>query len=105
MNYCTVSGKLVGDIDSSYTNEMRCCKFNLKNIYYKPTTSTSEQTTIRCICYGALADYVVNELYDGASILVTGRILSRHYVVNGMHTDRVYVGCNTVTKLEQEEYS
>ena len=104
MNYVVVSGQIVGDIDTELNKEMSCTKFNIKNIYYKPTTSTSEKTIIRCICYGALADYVYNELYEGANVLVTGRVLNRHYVVNNTHIDRLYVGCNTVTKLEQEEY-
>lgn len=105
MNYVVISGQIVGDIDTELNKEMSCTKFNIKNIYYKPTTSTSEKTIIRCICYGALADYVYNELYEGANILVTGRVLSRHYVSNGVHIDRLYIGCNTVTRLEQEEYS
>lgn len=105
MNYVVISGQIVGDIDTELNKEMSCTKFNVKNIYYKPTTSTSEKTIIRCICYGALADYVYNELYEGANILVTGRVLNRHYISNGVHIDRLYVGCNTVTKLEQEEYS
>ena len=105
MNYVVVSGQIVGDIDTELNKEMSCTKFNIKNIYYKSTTSTSEKTIIRCICYGALADYVYNELYEGANVLVTGRVLNRHYVVNNTYIDRLYVGCNTVTKLEQEEYS
>ena len=104
MNYCVISGQIVGDIVSELDREKSCCKFNIKNLYYKPNVSASEKTIIRCICYGALADYVYHELYEGANILVTGRVLSRHYVSNGVHIDRLYVGCNTVTKLEQEEY-
>lgn len=105
MNYVVISGQIVGNIDTELNKEMSCTKFNVKNIYYKPTTSTSEKTIIRCICYGALADYVYNELYEGANVLVTGRVLNRHYITNGVHIDRLYVGCNTVTKIEQEEYS
>lgn len=104
MNYCVISGQIVGDIVSELDREKSCCKFNIKNLYYKTNVSASEKTIIRCICYGALADYVYHELYEGANILVTGRVLSRHYVSNGVHIDRLYVGCNTVTKLEQEEY-
>lgn len=104
MNYCTISGTIVGDIDTELDREMRCCKFNIKNLYWKQTVSAMEKTIIRCICYGALAEYVSNELYDGANVLVTGRIVSRHYVVNNTHLDRLYIGCNTVTRLEQEEY-
>ena len=105
MNYVVISGQIVGNIDNELNKEMSCTKFNVKNIYYKPTTSTSEKTIIRCICYGALADYVYNELYEGANVLVTGRVLNRHYISNGVHIDRLYIGCNTVTRLEQEEYS
>lgn len=105
MNYCVVSGKIIGDIVSELDREMKCCKFNIKNLYYKPNVSANEKTIIRCICYGALAEYVYNEMYEGANVLVTGRVLNRHYVSNGVHIDRLYIGCNTVTRLEQEEYS
>ena len=105
MNYVVVSGQIVGDIDTELNKEMSCTKFNVKNLYYKPNVSASEKTIIRCICYGALADYVYNELYEGANIIVTGRVLNRHYVSNGIHLDRLYIGCNTVSILEQEEYS
>lgn len=105
MNYCIVSGQIVGDIDSELNKEMSCTKFNIKNLYYKPNKSSTEKAIIRCICYGALADYVYNELYEGANILVTGRVLNRHYVSNGVHLDRLYIGCTTVSLLEQEEYS
>ena len=105
MNYCVVSGKIIGDIDNQLNGEMSCAKFNLKNLFYKPNISANETTIIRCICYGALADYVYNELYEGANIIITGRVLSRHYVVNGTHLTKLYIGCNTVSKLEQEEYS
>lgn len=105
MNYCVVSGTIVGDIDSELNKEMSCTKFNIKNLYYKPNKSSTEKAIIRCICYGALADYVYNELYEGANIIVTGRVLNRHYVSNGVHLDRLYIGCNTVSILEQEEYS
>lgn len=105
MNMCVISGKIVGDIENNQNGTMSCCKFNIKNLYYKPTKSSNEKTIIRCICYGSLADYVYNELYEGADIIVTGRILNRHYITNNTHIDRMYVGCNTVSKLEQEEYS
>lgn len=104
MNYCVVSGKICSDIDTDYNGNMSCSKFNLDNLYYKPTKQSTERTIIRCICYGALADYVTAELYEGANVIVTGRILNRHYVSNGIHIDRLYIGCNTVSKLEQEEY-
>lgn len=104
MNYCVITGKIDGDIISELDREISCTKFNLKNLYYKPNVSATERTIIRCICYGALADYVNNELYEGANIIVAGRILSRHYIANGAHFDRLYIGCNTVSLLEQEEY-
>lgn len=105
MNYCVVSGQIVGDIDNQLNGEMSCCKFSIKNLYYKPNVSATEKTIIRCICYGALADYVYNELYEGANVIITGRVLNRHYISNNVHIDRLYIGCNTVSRLEQEEYS
>ena len=69
MNYCVVSGQIVGNIDNQLNGEMSCCKFSIKNLYYKPNVSATEKTIIRCICYGALADYVYNELYEGANVI------------------------------------
>ena len=104
MNYCVITGKIYGEIVNELGADLSCTKFNLKNLYYKPNVSATEKTIIRCICYGALADYVNNELYEGANVIVTGRVLSRHYISNGAHIDRLYVGCNTISLLEQEEY-
>lgn len=105
MNYCVVSGKIVGDIDNSINGNMSCCKFNIQNLYYTPNKSATEKTIIRCICYGALADYVYNELYEGANVIVTGRVLNRFYISNNTKFNRLYIGCNTVSRLEQEEYT
>lgn len=105
MNYCVVSGKILGDIEYSIAGEMTCTKFNIRNLYYAPNKSAQEKTIIRCVCYGAVADYVYNELFEGADIIVTGRILNRHYVSNGSTFNRLYIGCNTVSRLEQEEYT
>lgn len=104
MNYCVVSGQIVGEIVSELDREMSCVKFNIKNLYYMTNKSANEKTIIRCVCYGALADYVHNELYEGANIIVTGRILNRHYIANNISINRLYIGCNTVSRLEQEEY-
>lgn len=105
MNYCVISGKIVGDIDTSLSSERSCSRFNLENLYYKPTVSATEKTIIRCICYGALADYVANEMYEGEKIIVTGRILNRFYIANNTAINRLYIGCHTVSRLEQEEYT
>ena len=105
MNYAVISGKIVGDIVSDIDRDMSCCTFNIQNLYYAQTKSATDKTIIRCICYGALADYVYHELYEGANVLVTGRVLNRHYVANNTSINRLYIGCNTVTRLEQEEYS
>lgn len=104
MNYCVVSGKIVGEICFSTSDNMNKVTFNINNLYYSPNKSATEKTIIRCICYGALADYVNNELYEGANILVTGRVLSRFYKTEKTNINRLYIGCNTVTRLEQEEY-
>lgn len=104
MNYCTISGTITGEICSTISEDMDKTTFNIKNLYYSPLTKATEKTIIRCICYGGLADYVNNELYEGANVLVTGRILSRFYKTEKTNVSRLYIGCNTVTKLEQEEY-
>lgn len=105
MNMCVVSGKIIGDIYTELRDGLKCCKFNINNLYYKPALNATEKTIIRCICYGALADYVDYELYEGANIIITGRVLNRHYIVNNTHIDRLYIGCNTISTLEQEEYT
>lgn len=106
MNMCIVSGKIVGDIENSQNGTMSCTKFNIQNMRYKPTTSTMEKTIIRCVSYGALADYINNELYEGCNIVVTGNILNRRYYLDSTksYIDRLYVGCSTVSRLDQEEY-
>lgn len=104
MNYVTISGKIVGDIVSELDKEMRCCKFKLKNLYYSPTKTATEVTIVRCIAYGGLAEYIYNEMYEGCDVVITGRVLHRHYVSNNTAIDVMYIGCNTVSKLEQGEY-
>ena len=106
MNHCVISGKISGDIDKTIgDNGMVTCKFNVANIHYKPKINASEKTLIRCVAYGALAEYVYNEMYDGANVLITGRILSRTYQVNNGLYRKTYVGCDTVSRLDQEDYS
>lgn len=106
MNHCVVSGKIVGDIDKTIgDNGATICKFNMANIYYKPKISASEKTILRCVSYGAVAEYVYNELYEGANIIVTGRILTRAYKVNNSTYHQTYIGCDTVSRLDQEDYS
>ena len=63
-----------------------------------------ETIYLDCICYGNVARYVYHELYEDCDVLITGRMLTRHYVVNGSGFYKYYIGCNTVTKLEQEDY-
>lgn len=106
MNQVTISGIIRGDFD--YTigdNSMRYLKFTLENQEFKPSTSTKEITFIKCISYGAVADYVNNEMYDGAKVVITGRLVHRRYYSNNTYFDKMYLNCYTVTRLEQEEYS
>jgi len=103
MNYCVVSGKMF-DIEYSTSTTINCTKFTLKNNYFRTDKTSTETTNIRCIAYGALADYINSEMYDGCDVLVTGRVLNRHYITNNTHINKMYIGCNTVTRLEQEEY-
>lgn len=104
MNNIIISGEVVGDVREELNKELYCCKFKIKNNEYSYKKSRDEIIYLDCICYGNVARYVYNELYEGCKILITGRILTRHYVVNGSGFYKYYIGCNTVTKLEQEDY-
>ena len=105
MNHVCISGKVSGEIESNLERNTPTTTFTLKNLYYSTKTNIISTSYIRCIAYGALADYCYNELYDGADILVTGRVMNRTYVCNNTKIDRLYIGCNTVSKLTQEEYA
>ena len=105
MNHITISGEISGDIREELNRELYCCKFKLKNLYYNDKKSHLETVYIDCICYGNVARYVSTELYIGCDVLITGRILTRTYKVESNKTvTKYYIGCNTVTKLEQEMY-
>jgi len=105
MNQVIISGKISGEINSELDKELTTCKFKLLNMVYSPGKSTMVKTIVRCICYGAVAEYVYNELYDGCNVICTGRIQYRRYISNNQPIDIMYVVCNTVSVLEQEEYS
>lgn len=106
MNNVVVSGNISGDFDyTTSDNGMKCLKFTLVNKEYKPSTSTIETTFIKCISYGAVAEYINSEMYDGAKVVVTGRLVHRRYHSNNTYFDKMYLNCYTVTRLEQEEYS
>lgn len=106
MNHITISGIVVGDIIQELNRETYTCKFKIKNIYFSPTKKNNETTYIRCIAYGSLGRYCYNELYEGANIIVTGRILNRCYIPDNKSTaiNILYIGCNTVSKLDQLDY-
>ena len=104
MNYLTISGEVSGDIREELNRELYCCKFKLKNMEYSQKKNNIETIYIDCICYGNLARFVYHEMYDGCKIVVTGRLITRHYIANGQGFYKYYIGCNTVTKLEQEDY-
>jgi single-stranded DNA-binding protein len=105
MNQVIISGKISGDIDCDYDKQMTTAKFKLLNMVYSNSKSTMIKTIVRCICYGAVAEYVNNELYDGCNVICTGRIQYRRYISNNTPIDILYIMCNTVSILEQEEYS
>lgn len=105
MNHVCISGKVSGEIVSDIDRNMPCTTFTIKNLYHSDKTNIISTSYIRCIAYGGLAEYCYNELYEGASILVTGRVLNRTYICNNTKIDRLYIGCNTVSKLLQEEYT
>lgn len=105
MNHVVITGKITGNIVYELDRATSMCSFNVKNLYYKNNTSTQQVTIIRCIAYGAVADYVGNELYEGCNVIVTGRVCYRRIEANNTAINQLYVGCNTVSILEQEEYA
>lgn len=105
MNNVTITGEVVSDIREELNEGLTCCKFKIKNLYYNNKKSIQEPTYIDCICYGYVAEYCLHEVYTGCKVLITGRILSRTYIVNCSRFNKMYIGCNTVTQLVQEDYS
>lgn len=105
MNQVVISGKIYGDINHEYNNSVSTTKFKILNQKYSPSSSTMMKTIVWCRCTGALADYVNTELYEGCNIIVTGFIQYLTYVVNNTKIDRLVIYCNTVSILEQEEYT
>ena len=104
MNQVIISGK-IQTITSELDKNTTTTKFKLLNMVYSPNRSSMIKTIVRCITYGALAEYVNNELYEGCNVICTGRIQYRRYISNNTALDLMYVSCNTVSILEQEEYS
>lgn len=104
MNQVVISGKISGDIIHEYNDSVSTTKFKILNQRYSPGSGVMMKTYIWCRCTGALADYVQNEMFEGCDILITGYIQYISYVVNNTKIDRLVIHCNTVTRLEQEEY-
>ena len=105
MNHVVITGKITGDIIYEQDRATSMCSFNVKNLYYRGNTSTQQAVIIRCIAYGAVADYVGNELYQSCNVIVTGRVCYRRIEIPNSVVNQLYVGCNTVSILEQEEYT
>lgn len=105
MNQVVISGKISGDILHEYNDTVSTTKFKILNQRYSPGSNTMLKTMVWCRCTGALADYVNTELYEGCNIIVTGYIQYITYVVGGTKIDRLVIHCNTVSILEQEEYT
>lgn len=104
MNTVIISGK-IETITSELDKNTTTCKFKLLNQAYSSNRCNMVKTIVRCICYGALAEYVNNELYEGCNVICTGRIQYRRFISNNIPIDIMYVACSTVSVLEQEEYS
>lgn len=105
MNQVVISGKIYGDIIHEYNDSVSTTRFKILNQRYSPNSGTMLKTIVWCRCTGALADYVNTELYEGCNIIVTGFIQYLTYVVNNTKIDRLVIYCNTVSILEQEEYT
>lgn len=105
MNHVVITGKITGDIIYEQDRATSMCSFNVKNLYYKGNANVQQAVIVRCIAYGAVADYVGNELYQGCNVIVTGRVCYRRIEIPNSVVNQLYVGCNTVSILEQEEYT
>ena len=105
MNQVVISGKIYGDIIHEYNDSVSTTRFKILNQRYSQGANTMLKTIVWCRCTGALADYVNTELYEGCNIIVTGFIQYLSYVVNNVKIDRLVIFCNTVSILEQEEYT
>lgn len=105
MNYVVITGVVSGEPIQEITKDgILTIKFNIRNEYYATTKQIKETTHINCISYGNIARYCNNEIYDGAKVLITGRIVRRHYFINGTHIDKQYISCTNVARLDQEDY-
>lgn len=105
MNLVVISGKIASEIEMGVEGEASRCKFKIKNQFYSSSKNAQLTTVIPCIAYGAVADYCYNELWEGCEVLVTGGLLFRRYLIDGKRYDRMYIRCNTISKLEQEVYA
>lgn len=105
MNLVVISGKICSNIDMGLDGESSRCRFKIKSQYFSPSRGARLTTIVPCIAYGAVADYCYNEMWAGCDVIITGAILFQRYEVNGKTFDRMYIRCNTISKLEQEEYA
>lgn len=105
MNSVVISGKIYGMINHEYDNDLSVTNFTLLNQKYSPHKSTMIKNMIKCRCVGALADYVNTELYEGCNVICTGYLQFKMNPVGKGFMEKCYVVCNTVSILEQEEYT
>lgn len=105
MNSVVITGKIYGDIYQEYQKDVSTVKFKICNQKYNGTRNAMDKHIVRCICRGALADYVNTEMYDGCRVIITGFLSSKIFELNNTVVDKTYLYCNTVSILDQEEYS
>ena len=110
MNLVVMSGKVFGDIFKDYEDDGKSssvAKFTLENQTYSPKANKIYRTNIPVIATGALADYCYNEMYNGQEVIVTGRLLNKMFRVpdTGKMLNRLYMVCNTISPLIQNEYT
>ena len=105
MNNVVISGKVYGIISHEYDNDISTTNFALLNQVYSFNKGAMVKNIIRCRCTGAVADYVNTELYEGCNVICTGWLQYKMNPVGKGFVEKCYVMCNTVSILEQEEYS
>ena len=106
MNTLTITG-IVYKEPTEFINSdtgIRTVVFTLCNEFIDFTTSTPVKVNVKCICWGKVASYVWDELYEGCKVIVSGRISNRPRCVGDIWIKEACVNCSHVARLCQEDY-
>lgn len=109
MNQIIITGKLQGDpirLNDEDEPVVRAV-FKLVNEEFSASKGRTQKVTINVRAEGITGEYVMNELFDSAEVLVVGKYIERRRyvpVASVYKTDR-FVGAMIVSKLDQNDYT